>query len=336
LEDEELRRLERWLRFDSTKNVFPREVGYREVVRNFDDFVGWYETYRYEDYCWSSVYSTDQMSKSSFDTLFLDFDMKKGDGLYSVSLMLKPLINALVDMFPRVRLYWSGVKGFHIYLDFGKEVFFYNFREAARKFVKDFVANYLEPDMHAVGDIRRMARIVGNIRRQGSEMKRMIELCCYDDVVDWMKHIGENKDADCACLDEIDMDKDRGLNMLISADEQYAEKVVAVVEERLLSKQSLDKIPPCVVRCFTELVETGELDHGGRVLLANWLLWAGYSVEEVIDVFRVANDFKEHYTRYQVEFINRKKYKLPSCKKIMAEGYCPYKCELYPWMQGSR
>jgi len=329
LDEPELRRLERWLRFETTRLPFPREVGrYREIVWSFDEFLEWFEKSRQSEDCWSSVYSTDQINKSCYDTLFLDFDFSRGKFNMSLAL-LKELVNILRELFPRVRLYWTGKKGCHLYLDFGKEVFFYNFREAARQFVNNFVVNYLMPDRQTVGDVRRVARVVGNVRETG---QRMIELDSSEDVIEWMRAIDRGRDADLT--DDWEWKNERGVNMLIEIDEDLTSTAQKIVEERILSRPTLEKIPPCVVRCFTELVETNELDHQGRLLLANWLLWAGYSEDEVVDVFRVARDFKEHYTRYQVSFLARKKYKLPACKKIMADGFCPYKCEFYPWIHG--
>ena len=331
-------RLERWLRFESTDFVFPREVGkYRDVVYDFDEFLKWFEENRYSDFCWASLYSNDQLAKSSYDTLFLDFDINRTGAIgFTNILMFKNVVEILSEQFPKVRVYYSGVKGFHLYLDFGKEIFFYKFREAAREFVKRTIGQYILPDMSSVGDVRRMVRVVGNIRRRNNVDRKMIELCSCGDLKDWNKCIENFEDSDCSCIsDEAKLDRDLGVKVLIDVDEGIMKERCDEVDGRILSRQSLNKIPPCVVTCFTELVDTGELNHSGRVLLANWLIQAGFSDEDVVDVFRVAKDFKESYTRYQVEFLRRKMYKLPSCKKVMSDGYCPYKCEFFPWMQVS-
>jgi hypothetical protein len=321
--------LKRWLRLDTTNEPFPREVGkYRDVVYSYDEFLKWYRVSVSRDDCWASIYSTDQINRRFFDTYFLDFDFKEG---WDVKIgLLKELLDILVTMFPRVRLYYSGMKGFHVYLDFGEEFFFYNFKETAREFYQKVVANYLEADTAVIGDYRRVARVVGNVRKSG----KMVELDPFDQPEVWTRMIRSGRSCDCD--GEPLLDRFSGVKMLTQIDEERAKVMEEEVEARILSRVSLDRIPPCIVRCFTELVETGELDHMGRVLLANWLIWAGFEEDEVVDVFRVANDFKEHYTRYQVQFLMRKMYKLPSCRKIMALGFCPYKCELYPWMQASR
>ena len=325
--------LYRWLRLDISNEPFPREVGkYRVVVGCLDEFVNWLEENKGSEFCWSCVFSNDQIVKSRFDTVFLDFDFGKNGWKDEHLKVFKELVDVLVTMFPRVRLYYSGLKGFHVYLDFDREYLFYNYRQAVRMFCRDFVGNYILPDMQAAGDVRRMARVVGNVRSNG---KKMVELNPLDDVDDWMDYIERGEDAEGMELCVTSVNRE-GVTYLLALDRDYSFRVEDDIKERVLSQQSrqtLEKIPPCVVKCYTELVDTGELDHSGRVLLANWLIHAGMDEEMVVDVFRAAKDFKEHYTRYQVKYLIEKKYHLPSCRKIMADGYCPYKCELYPWME---
>ena len=326
-------RLYRWLRLDISNEPFPREVGrYRDVVSCLDEFVNWFNENKGSEFCWSCVFSNDQIVKSGFDTVFLDFDFGKNGWRDEQLKIFKEFVDVVVTMFPRVRLYYSGAKGFHVYLDFGGEYFFHNYRQAVRMFCRDFVGNYILPDIRAAGDVRRMARVVGNVRSNG---KRMVELNPLDDVDDWMRCIERGEDAEGVELCVIG-DNMSGVSYLLALDQDYALGVEDGIKGRVLSSQTLEKIPPCVAGCYTELVETGELDHMGRVLLANWLIHVGFEEDRVVDVFRAAKDFKEYYTRYQVKYLFGKKYHLPSCRKIMADGHCPYKCELYPWMEAGR
>ena len=109
MDEVERERLNRWLRFDTTSHVFPREVGkYRDVVNDFDEFLKWYEENRKSDFCWASLYSTDQINKSCFDTLFLDFDIEKAGAVGVANyLLFKSVVSLLSNYFPRVRLYYS-------------------------------------------------------------------------------------------------------------------------------------------------------------------------------------------------------------------------------------
>jgi DNA primase large subunit len=62
-------------------------------------------------------------------------------------------------------------------------------------------------------------------------------------------------------------------------------------------------------------------------MLATYLLAAGRSTEEIVDVFRNAPDFSEKVTRYQIEHLaglkgSHTKYTVPSCQKLKNESLC--------------
>jgi len=85
--------------------------------------------------------------------------------------------------------------------------------------------------------------------------------------------------------------------------------------------------PPCVKHALKELEEGKNLPHYGRFLLATYLLSIGKSIEEVINYFSKAPDFKEKITRYQVEHIaglkgGKTKYRVPSCKTLAEHNFC--------------
>jgi hypothetical protein len=65
-------------------------------------------------------------------------------------------------------------------------------------------------------------------------------------------------------------------------------------------------IPAWVARLVEYLKETGELCHMGRVAVAQWLARAGWSEDEIVEVFRHARDFKESKTRYHVRYEMRR------------------------------
>lgn len=66
------------------------------------------------------------------------------------------------------------------------------------------------------------------------------------------------------------------------------------------------RVPAWVVKLIEYLRETGELCHTGRVAVAQWLLYAGRSEDEVVEVFKHARDFKESKTRYHVRYEMRR------------------------------
>jgi DNA primase large subunit len=51
-------------------------------------------------------------------------------------------------------------------------------------------------------------------------------------------------------------------------------------------------------------------------------------VKDVIALFRTAPDFEEHTTRYQVEYIAKKGYRVPSCVNVESYGLCVNVCRV--------
>ncbi|MDD5317101.1 MAG: hypothetical protein PHF51_00005 [Candidatus ainarchaeum sp.] len=84
--------------------------------------------------------------------------------------------------------------------------------------------------------------------------------------------------------------------------------------------------PPCVKELVSRLKDSENLPHTARWYLAAFLLQAGAKVDDVIALFRAAPDFDERTTRYQVEYIARKGYRVPSCSNAESYGICVAVC----------
>ena len=86
-----------------------------------------------------------------------------------------------------------------------------------------------------------------------------------------------------------------------------------------------ESFPPCI-KCLLNEIGRG-LSHPGRFTLVTFLHRIGYSLDEIVNVFRCVPDFNERMTRYQVKHILGMKgshieYSVPSCKKIKSYGFC--------------
>lgn len=73
------------------------------------------------------------------------------------------------------------------------------------------------------------------------------------------------------------------------------------------------------------------MPHFVRFAPATFLIHAGWSVDQIVDLFRNAPDFDEKTTRYQVEHIagrrgGGKRYDPPSCRRMRQEGLCVADC----------
>lgn len=90
-------------------------------------------------------------------------------------------------------------------------------------------------------------------------------------------------------------------------------------------------VPPCVDDFLNELKNTGELDHVQRMHVSAYLInTVGYKF--AMDVLaRYAKDFKEYYTSYQLQWLEKNNYKPYSCKRLIDEGLCPGKCSQFPY-----
>jgi DNA primase large subunit len=73
--------------------------------------------------------------------------------------------------------------------------------------------------------------------------------------------------------------------------------------------------------------EDGDADLE-RFLLANFMNHAGIDEDEVVRLFHGMPDFDEAYTRYQVSYSVRGKYKPANCGKLKAAAMCPAGCGL--------
>jgi len=119
-------------------------------------------------------------------------------------------------------------------------------------------------------------------------------------------------------------------NLVPSASKLVPERVRSSEARRVPAKVER-AFPPCMVK-LKELLARGEhLSHHQRFSLATFLLTVGYSVDEVVELFRVSPDFDEKVARYQVEHLaglrgSRRRYSTYSCDKMRSLGMCVADC----------
>ncbi len=112
----------------------------------------------------------------------------------------------------------------------------------------------------------------------------------------------------------------------------YADEVLA--ELNLLKSRmnlniggdvSRDAFPPCMKYLLSELQRGVNLPHTGRFALTSFLANIGYDRDKIMELYRMAPDFREDLTRYQVEHITGSggtDYTAPSCKTMTTYGNC--------------
>ncbi len=84
--------------------------------------------------------------------------------------------------------------------------------------------------------------------------------------------------------------------------------------------------PPCVQHLLEKLARGENLPHAARWTLTIYLLKAGMKEGEIVKLFSTSPDYSESITRYQVGYILKKGYSMPSCRLIDSHGLCVYKC----------
>jgi DNA primase large subunit len=87
------------------------------------------------------------------------------------------------------------------------------------------------------------------------------------------------------------------------------------------------EMPPCIMQIITKIKAGEDVSHVENFTVAAYMVNVGYSVEEILDVFKDRADYNEKIARYQVEHIagmrgSRVKYRPPSCSKMKSYGLC--------------
>jgi DNA primase large subunit len=94
-----------------------------------------------------------------------------------------------------------------------------------------------------------------------------------------------------------------------------------------------EAFPPCIKALYEAASKGHHLSHIGRFTLTSFLINIGMPVENIIELFKGASDFKERLTRYQVEHIagergSRTRYTPPRCETLKTHGVCVNQNEL--------
>ncbi|MEM2736855.1 MAG: hypothetical protein QW332_01300 [Thermoproteota archaeon] len=85
--------------------------------------------------------------------------------------------------------------------------------------------------------------------------------------------------------------------------------------------------PPCISRILKRMEAGENTSHFERLVIATFMIAKGKDIEEIIELFSKQPDYKYNITKYQVEHLSGlrgggKKYSVPSCRTILANGLC--------------
>jgi len=266
-----------------------------------------------------AVYSDEQIEKQMVDTIFIDIDDKDlGKAHDKLVKVLGKLEVAGVDI-GRLRVYFSGGKGFHVFLDF-EPVFlprFLSFRSVCIRLLREIgIADLI--DTRVVGDWRRVSRIPYTINSKRN-------LYCYPvDPTETLHNIIEMARKPRARRIRVDRRNCRPIRqMIIDIIRSYGRTYKRTAHTVIKKRKKGFVLPPCVSHWLAELGKTHELDHYARLNLAIFLIRHGWSVDDIVSVFSIANDFDEARTRYQIEYAKSRDLLMWSCHKLIDLGLCP-------------
>ena len=91
--------------------------------------------------------------------------------------------------------------------------------------------------------------------------------------------------------------------------------------------------PPCMKKIVADLRDSANVAHTARFAITTFMLGVGYTVDEILDLFRNAPDFDEEKARYQIEHIAGmrgagKEYDVPSCSTMKTYHNCVAECRV--------
>ncbi|MFA5382301.1 MAG: hypothetical protein WC356_03980 [Candidatus Micrarchaeia archaeon] len=116
--------------------------------------------------------------------------------------------------------------------------------------------------------------------------------------------------------------------------ETYKEKIIEAAKEIeiYLPKPEVKEIKfsgetaPCMKKLLDEIYQNKNLSHHSRWSLAIYLYSIGKTKEEILAIFSNSPDFNLNISEYQINYIMKKEYSMPSCTTLKTYGLCINDC----------
>lgn len=109
---------------------------------------------------------------------------------------------------------------------------------------------------------------------------------------------------------------------------RYANELRGLIAKPVRTQRpaTFTKFAPCIERLLERMKRGENLPHIARWSLAVYLNSIGLPMDKIMDLFRMSPDFSEKITKYQLEHIKRRGYRMPSCSAMSSYGLCVAKC----------
>lgn len=125
--------------------------------------------------------------------------------------------------------------------------------------------------------------------------------------------------------------KDKGIPQNFYDYSEYIKKKIITTtayENKGYKINNKEKFPPCFKKLFEEISFGHKLSHVGNFHLAVFLHNVGFKKEEILDVFRKANNYDEKIADYQISKIIEKNYAVANCQTLSSNGLCVNECKV--------
>ena len=115
--------------------------------------------------------------------------------------------------------------------------------------------------------------------------------------------------------------------------EEAAQKIQAEMKDARISFEKTTSltisgdIAPCMRKLLEQLKNGENVSHMGRWVIAAYLLKRNdFTIDQIVALFSNTPNFNEKTTRYQLEFLKKKAYGIPSCVNLDSYSLCVQKC----------
>ena len=263
------------------------------------------------------------------EKVFFEFDCEKD--VEKAWRDARTLCNAIVRFYDAVPfIKFSGRRGFHVDV-FLKEIVAFNPTPHTIKLVKEVYARLQQKilaglelptlDKQVLGDIKRLERIPYTLHEESGKPCQPVslkgELIPPEDCdIEYYRKNGLSPSLLQEVLHEV------------RVEEKWRSLFEGSLKKHSQKNKGSGKIRPCIEAALRHPLN-GEGGHMMRLAVACEFLNKGYTVGEVVELFRNQPDFNPSKTRYYVEDAKKKCYKPFKCETIRRLGYClDEKCPL--------
>ncbi len=318
------------------KGNFPREFGAKTGKKGFtrnlianssEGIYNLVRAFNFKD-CYISAYFianqdfTTQIQPSvEIDTLFIDLD---SENLSHTIREAKKLVGWLLDHNIKPRIYFSGKKGFHVYIDF-KPITLENPKETLKRVaVKIAEKLNLKTIDYNVIELRRLARLPLTIHGDSGyrctpiNPEKLLKL----DSISLIHYVKRNHDpieisesksfAKLLKYEDFKISTNKALKSILRPRFQvkngngWKEKRIKLYAETLREYGRLSANPEIVKihlgNPHVNPENVGSIEHLARVHFVMLLIEAGYSDEEIHEIFKLAEDYKPEKTQYFIDY----------------------------------